>query len=411
MKRLAGLIIFILTLSSYAESQENFSLSGYVRNYSGVLLEEPNQFSILQNTFNLNFEKKTAKAAFKVNPFVYHYFDHELDLGIREAYLDIYLKNLDIRIGKQQIIWGKADGVFISDVISPKDLREFLLPEFDEIRMGITAVKLNYHQGKNTLEAVWSPVFTPTQTPQSNSIWAPKMIFPIAPTWDYSTSTIAPSLENGEVFFRYSRMSSAIDFELVAASTYYDDPVLHFKKQIDPNTMQMSGLIVRPEYHRVGLLGGSFSLPLGALVLRSEGAYTKGRYFQTSDPLHTDAAIEKEFVQYMAGIDYTLYGVKLSGQFIQERILDYEIGMINDEVENLLTFLAKKDFFREKLWVELFSYVGLNNQDVLIRPKLSYNFADGFDIQFGANLFLGEQGRFGQYNNNDMLYTKIKYSF
>ncbi len=101
----------------------------------------------------------------------------------------------------------------------------------------------------------------------------------------------------------------------------------------------------------------------------------------------------------------------LSGQFIQENILDYEQGIRNDEVESTITFLAKKDFLREKLWLELFTYIGVNNEDALIRPKISYAFADGFDVQFGANIFVGNEGRFGQYYANDMIYTKIKYSF
>ena len=58
--------------------------------------------------------------------------------------MDLYFDNFDLRIGKQQIIYGKAEGVFITDVVSPKDLREFLLPDFEEIRMGITAAKLSY---------------------------------------------------------------------------------------------------------------------------------------------------------------------------------------------------------------------------------------------------------------------------
>jgi hypothetical protein len=84
---------------------------------------------------------------------------------------------------------------------------------------------------------------------------------------------------------------------------------------------------------------------------------------------------------------------------------------MNEEFENTMTFLAKKDFLREKLWIELFSYVGLNRGDALIRPKMTYSFADGFDIQLGANIFTGTEGRFGQFNDNDMVYTKLKYSF
>jgi hypothetical protein len=71
----------------------------YARNYTGVLTGEGNEFSILQNTFDLNFSQRGDKIAFKVNPYLYHYFDSELELGLREAYLDMYFSNFDLRIG------------------------------------------------------------------------------------------------------------------------------------------------------------------------------------------------------------------------------------------------------------------------------------------------------------------------
>ena len=90
-----------------------------------------------QNTFDLNFEHSKGKVAFKANPYLYYFSDKDLELGLRETYLDIYFDSIDLRVGKQQIIWGKADGVFITDIVSPKDLREFLLPDFDESGPGL----------------------------------------------------------------------------------------------------------------------------------------------------------------------------------------------------------------------------------------------------------------------------------
>jgi hypothetical protein len=407
---IAGLMLLTFTLQK-AYSQNSIDFSGYVRNYTGVLISDPNDFSIVQNTFDLKIEKHANKVAFKINPYLYHYFDRDLELGLREGYMDMYFNNLDIRVGKQQIIWGKSEGVFITDIVSPKDLREFLLPDFDEIRTGITSVKLNYYKGNHTIEAVWAPVFTPTQMPDDNSIWKPQLDFPILPTWDYSTSELTPGLNNSELFARYSLLASSFDFEIVGGYFFYDDPAMHLTKEINPTTMQLTGLTVRPEYHRVAMSGGSFSVPLGDIVFRGEGAYYTGRYFQTQAPSEPDATIEKNNLHYMAGLDYTIGGVKLSAQFIQEYIMDYEEGIYNDEFENTMTFLAKKDFFRERLWIELFSYIGLNHKDALIRPKITYDLADGFELMAGANFFLGSTGRFGQYNNNDMAYLKLKYSF
>ncbi len=414
MKRIHWLIIIPLLLTSISlrgQEEGAIDITGYVRNYTGLLTSNPSEFSIVQNTLNLSLSKRADKTAFKVNPYLYHYFDSEIEIGLREAYLDLYFKNFDLRVGKQQIIWGKADGVFITDIVSPKDLSEFLLPDFDEIRTGITSFKLDYYISNSTVEIVWAPLFTPTRMPEDGSIWKPKMIFPVQPNFDYSTSKISPELENSEIYFRYSMMASSFDFELVGGSFYYDDPAMHITKQIDPVTMQLTGITVRPEYHRVVMGGGSFSMPVGGFVVRGEGAFYSGRFFATASSTIPDAVVEKNNLHYMAGLDYSIGGVKLSAQFIQEYIIDYDADLLPDEFESTMTFLVKKDFFREKMWLELFSYVGLNSEDALIRPKIIWSFADGFDIQGGANIFVGDSGRFGQYDPNDMIYIKMKYSF
>ncbi len=411
MKTIAFITLLSLISGLGLKAQDSISISGYARNYTGVLTKDPGNFSIVQNTFNLNFSGQSSKIGFKVNPYLYHYFDRKMEFGLREAWLDLYAGNFDFRIGKQQIIWGKAEGVFITDVVSPKDLREFLLPDFDEIRTGVTAFKTNYRFGNSTVEAVWTPVFTPTIMPEAGSLWEPQINFPVVPAWDNSTSTITPSIENSEVFLRYSLMASAFDFELTGGYFFYDDPALHLTKQIDPMSMQLTGLTVRPEYHRVSMAGGSFSAPVGPFILRGEGAFYSGRHFQTAAPEYSDATVEKDNLHYMAGIDYSIGGFKLSTQFIQEHLLDYEEGIKNEEFDNTMTFLVKKDFLREQLWLEVFAYVGLNESDALIRPKVTYSFADGFEIISGANIFTGQTGRFGQYDENDMVFLKFKYSF
>ena len=401
----------LLLIFFSSTGQNNVNISGYLRNYTGILTTGNHDFSIIQNTFNLNFTGKSDKIGFMVNPYVYHYFDRDLEPGLREAYLDLHFNRFDIRVGKQQIIYGKAEGVFITDVVSPKDLQEFLLPDFDEIRVGITSFKLNYYFGNSNMEVVWAPVFTPTQMPEKGSIWEPDLSFPIVPTFDYTTSEIKPGLENSEFFVRFSNMSSKADFEIVGGYFWSDDPAMHITRELDPVTMQLTRLNVRTEYHRLTMWGASISMPVGPIVFRGEGGFYNGKYYQTETPVIPGGAISSDYLHYMAGVDFTIAGIRLSTQFIQEYILSYETGMRNDEFENTMTFLAKKDFLREKFWIELFTYIGLNNEDALVRPKASYSLADGFDIQMGLNIFLGTNGRFGQYNLNDMVYAKLKYSF
>ncbi|MDZ7721262.1 MAG: DUF1302 family protein [candidate division KSB1 bacterium] len=405
---LAGLVLLFAVHPLLAQG---LSINGYVRQYTGVLTSEDTEYLIVQNTLDLELRHSKGDVAFKANPYVYHYRDRDQKIGLREAYIDIYFRSMDVRVGKQQIIWGKAQGVFITDIVSPKDLREFLLPDFEEIRMGVTAVKADYYIGNHALELVWLPVFTPTRMPEEGSIWRPRMDFPITPQFDTSQQEVEGSLKNSEWFIKYSALTSALDVEIMAGTAWDDDPTLHISKRFDPQNRQLDALTVTPKHHRLTLGGGSFSTTLGPVVMRGEGAFYRGKYFNTADPTVADAVVEKDYMHYLLGLDYSIWDIQCSGQFIQEAILDYEPGIEQDEFENTMTVRARRDFLRETLTLELFSYIGLNHNDALIRPRLYYDLSDGFEILLGANLFTGDQGRFGQYEDNDMGYFKIKYSF
>jgi len=400
--RLIKTVLLSIMLASLVNAQDLF-LSGYARTYLGALTTGESEYSIIQNTFDLNFEHSRGDVYFKVNPFLYHYSDKDLELGFRQAYMDLYFDSFDIRIGKQQIVWGKGDGVFITDIVSPKDMREFLLPEFSEIRVGVTSLKFNYYSGGSTFELVWIPVFTPTQMPDENSIWSVKPNYPLPYSIDYSNSDVKNKLSNSEVFAKYSLLSSEIDFEIMAGYSWDDDPTFHSEKILNPVTGIVDSVILKPEHHRLATLGGSFSTTIGHAVLRGEGAYYNGKHFQSTNPKYLDGTEEKDYIHHLLGIDYSIGDLKLSTQFIQQAILDYNDYLLNDEFENTMTFLASMDFLRETLNVELFSYIGLDNGDALIRPKLTYDFVDGFQIQLGANLFFGDEGQFGRFDKNDMV--------
>jgi len=413
MKKLSILLLFaVFALTGKAQ---NADFSGYVRNYTGVLYNT-GDLSILQNTFDLDVSKTGEKIGFKVNPMLYHYWADSLDLRLREAYVDLYFKNFDIRVGKQQVVWGKADGVFITDVVSPLNLTEFLLPDFDEIRTGVNAVKLDYYIGGNTLEAIWIPQFTPTEAPQAGSIWYIQPEFPAPATFDWSKSEIKPNLENSEAFLKYTALTSAIDFEIMGGYTWDDNPTMHVQKEfaVNPQTHQpmLTGLNITPEHHRLYLAGGSFSTDVKGIVLRGEAAYYNGKYFQTEDMQAVDALVQKDYLHYMAGLDFNIGNVKLSSQFIQQFIFDYDENILNPETENTMTFIARYSTPNDLLHFELFSYIGLTNEDALIRPKITYDFDDSFSILLGSNIFVGDRsGRFGQYQDNSMMYLKLKYSF
>lgn len=407
------LLAVLLTgpITSFSQSNEStLEVSGFVRNYTGLLINS-GDFSILQNTLDLTIEHKKEKISFLANPFLYEYPNGSDYFNVRELYVDIYGDKIDLRIGKQQIIWGQADGVFITDIVSPLNLTEFLLWDFNEIRMGVNAVNAKYYpHPDHAFEFVWIPFFTPSLLPGNGSIWKPSVSFPAPASFDYSNATFAPALENSEIFMRYSLSKSAIDLQLIGAYTWDDIASMHINKEFD-TSMNLLSLQVSPQHHRMAMVGSNFSTTIAGFILRCEAAYYQGKNFQSSNPKQEDALIEKDYLNYVVGLDRTVGNWKLSSQFIQKHIMNYDEFINTDKIENLMTLMVNRTLMREQIRLELFSYVGFNNSDALIRIRAFYFPQDGLSLELGTNLFVGDQGQFGQYNNNSMLYTKVKYSF
>ncbi|MBK5201473.1 MAG: hypothetical protein JJE21_08065, partial [Spirochaetaceae bacterium] len=161
MKKITTISLAILLVVISHASASDISLYGSLRTYIGVLPTQNFDYAIMQDTFDLSIEYYGNNSAVLINPYMNYNDDNKLEVNLREAYIDLYLEKADVHIGKQQIIWGKSDGVFITDVVSPKNLEEFLLPDFNEIRLGITAIKADYYIDSATYELIWVPIFTP----------------------------------------------------------------------------------------------------------------------------------------------------------------------------------------------------------------------------------------------------------
>jgi hypothetical protein len=81
-----------------------------------------------------------------------------LNAMLRENYIDIGAGDWDFRLGRQHIIWGEMVGLLFGDVVSAKDMRHFVLPEFDILRIPQWAARAEYFKGDFHAEAIWIPV-------------------------------------------------------------------------------------------------------------------------------------------------------------------------------------------------------------------------------------------------------------
>lgn len=335
---------------------------------------------------------------------------NSLRTDVNELYINWFGDSFDLRIGLQKILWGKADGVFISDQVSPVDMSAFLTKDIEELRLAVSGISWNYYLGAHQLEAVWLPVFTPSILPDADSIWAVAAPFPIQPEFKEAELPQA-SLWNAEYFLQYSWLGSLADFQLSGGWFWNDAPIATVVDKTFTPGVGITGITVQPEYYQVGLVAAASSFSLGPFILKGEASYTMNQRYQAALNSSPEGYLEKDTLQYLAGTDISFLGTTVSIQWIQDMILDYESGIQRDELLNTASCIIQRSFLRETIKAEIFSIATLNDADAMIKPQLSWIPGNGFQVNLGSWIFLGDSGKFGQYDDNDGIYLNVAYYF
>jgi hypothetical protein len=69
---------------------------------------------------------------------------------LRELYVDTYLADWSLRLGKQQVVWGTADGIKLLDIINPTDFRELSQNSMEDSRIPIWMINAERNIGDNS---------------------------------------------------------------------------------------------------------------------------------------------------------------------------------------------------------------------------------------------------------------------
>ncbi|MGM0432892.1 MAG: DUF1302 family protein, partial [Spirochaetota bacterium] len=417
MKHTAAWLLFaaILLAVPGTVAAKDIDFRGMLRSYTGVRLSELD-VAVQEQTVDISLKGWGDKTQITVNPYAYVGPDTDPEIGVREAYVDIFLDSADVRIGKQAIIWGKAEGAFITDIVSPQDMRSFILADFAEIRKGIPALRVDWYSGPYTLEGVWVPRFVPSSPPPQDSIWAQEntMSFGgLSPddSTTFSTTPVGKGLEDSELFTKLSYFGADVNAEIMGGYAWDDLPTVS-NVAVEPGPTIKA---VDREYYRHLIVGGSLSTTVSSVVFRTEAAAYIDKAFTSVEQTMSgpDVTINRHHqLHALAGADWELFGISMSTQYILQYIHDYDDSLLADELSHTATFRLQETFLSERLTAGLFAYVGFNPADALLRPWVSYDIEDAVQLEAGAEVFLGdESGTFGRYSDNTMGYVSLRWYF
>lgn len=320
--------------------------------------------------------------------------DQRRDAMIREAYLDFSTGEWEWRVGRQHVVWGEMVGLFLADVVSARDMREFYLQEFENMRIPQWAARTEYFAGNAHFELLWVPHPSYDEIGKPGADFYPYDVPAGVPV---KNQTPTRNLSNTNMGIRYSYLVSGWDLSAFYYQSRDVRPTLYRTDQ---------GLELRND--RIKQTGFTFSKAYPNWVFKGEAVHTVGRHFLSENPQATYGVERSNSFDYVIGamipwgdwrFDVQLYGSHLS---------DHQSGMYQDRNETGVTFLIHHQLNDRIEW-EILYMAGLNRSDYSWQPKVTWNVTQQWRMQFGADIFGGDEiGLFGAYDDSDRLYVELR---
>lgn len=337
----------------------------------------------------------------------------QADLELRELFLRTGKGRTNISIGKQQVVWGQADGLKVLDVVNPQDFQEFILADFDKSRIPLWMMNLEIPVSKANLQLLWVPDRTYHKLPEFIGAFAFTSPY-IRPTPPPGIPVQLAPIIRPTRFFKDSdggaRLSGFVHgWDLTVNYLYHYDDIPVIRRFVGAGPL----ITVTQTYARTHLVGGTFSNAFGSLTTRGEIGFSSGRYYQNGSLLDLDGVSQSNEVTYVLGFDW--FGISqtfLSFQFFQSILTDHPTGTIRGRTDNSITLLYQRTAVNDKLKAELLWLQNFNDKDGLVRPKISYDVRSGLKVWTGVDVIYGtSKGLFGQYNRNDRFIAGWEWGF
>lgn len=346
----------------------------------------------------------------------------DLIVDLREAYASAYLGPVELRLGKQIVVWGRADGFNPTNNISAVDFR-IRSPIEDDRRIGNVGARGFLTFNPVRLEAVWMPLYEATMYPTVEiNDGITTFVDPLYPTLSLRDGLIAGrahlelSSFDASVSYLYGNAPlPGIDLESFTVGGPYTSPAGE------------ASVHLRRRAYRQHVIGADFATAVSDWFgLRGEGAYRMPIDYQNRP------WAAKPDVQWVLGIDREFGPVNIIAQYLGRYTVDWEQrrpegqgtgalaalnpGTAADELQGYngimdALFNTNQTLFNQlHQWQTLaslrvewktlhetltFSVLGLYNfstQEFAIMPKAAYNITGGLTAYLGAEIYNGKAG-------------------
>jgi hypothetical protein len=325
--------------------------------------------------------------------------EYEQELEFDEVYISTSLTDtLDVKLGRQVVVWGKADNVRVTDILNPLDNRIPGMVDIKYRRLPVTMSKLDYYTGNWSLnglilhevrfdkQPVFNSDFFPGTTP------APAEAIPA----DFT-------VDNQQYGLALNGIFSGWDLSLYQAWVY--DNRAHLST--DGESPQLV-------HNRVSMTGFTTNMAHGNWLFKAEGAWWSGLEFAATD--------DKTFtrIDLMAGVEYTGFSeTVLSLEAVNRHLVHFDQRLekapdYSEQDQQQTVFMATRDFLNDTLTAKLLCslFGSFGDDGAFERLQLDYDLDDHSTITGGIILYQdGDAYAFSEVEDNDRIFLEYSYAF
>ncbi len=328
-----------------------------------------------------------------------------------EGWMRLTTGNLSIKAGRQIIVWGRADRLNPSDVLSSRDYT-LLVASDDEQRRGTMMVQARLGLGAFTLDGYWLPEFRDNRFPLDA---------------DPAGAAIVRDervRDKRQFAAKLDRSGGKIDWSL--SWFHGTDRTRDFVAVPLPPTSRPGTFAgVQQRFPKVDVFAADAAGNLGRLGWRAEIAYSQYRgtdtIFRKNNNLWLVAGFDTDVVggwnlnlQYSLRRIFDFADVRAVANPVDRAVASQSAAVNNqlDRTQHGMTGRIAHKWLQDTLDFELATIVYLQTGDAAIRPKLSYAINDQLRITAAADVFVGPRlSYFGRVRDLSAGFLQLNYGF
>ncbi|MEN7342804.1 MAG: DUF1302 family protein [Pseudomonadota bacterium] len=331
-------------------------------------------------------------------------------LELRDAFVQFAVPRGVVRLGKQQIVWGKMDGIKILDVINPQDFRYFITEEFSDSRITLWSAYADISFGRWRTEFAVVPDSSGHVIPDSGAwfeLRAPRFRFgatDATPALPVYTREPGRGINDTGLGARLSRSLGAMTLSAVAFSGRDPEP-------LGALIVNNQGPGVLRTLDRRETYGLSADVSLGPVVARMEYARHPNRWFNIRQNGGLDRTRRN---QSRAAIGFDVAGpfdTFINAQYFEDRVSGPEENLVRPTRDRLATVAVRKAIGFDRWEIQARYYRSLSDRDSMMTASVNHSLSERTSLSIEALTFRGDDnGFFGQFRDRNMITLRLSHS-